>query len=210
MPATAYVLCCHDSFKWHVVKVHGEGCLLRLHRVWESGVDRQQVLECRKLMTQTAFEPGYTAVTKDGAEWIVKRGDIRLVGLDYMSIAIYDDLTGPHVALLTDVRALAATLSSFERDEGSWQRLPFVIHSNSLDGHSSPMKGAHARGKRPKCTQRAYWGNFEGTSAEQLSCHPDRHAGNFKVFRVCRRLYHWRAWCWRMWSQDCMSCSACP
>ena len=60
-------------------------------------------------MTQTAFEPGYTAVTKDGAEWIVKRGDIRLVGLDYMSIAIYDDLTGPHVALLIDVRALSAS-----------------------------------------------------------------------------------------------------
>ena len=103
-------------------------------------------------MTQTAFEPGYTAVTKDGAEWIVKRGDIRLVGLDYMSIAIYDDLTGPHVALLTDVRALAATWNSFQREEGSRQRLPFVSHWKSFDGHHSQMKGFHARGKRPNCT----------------------------------------------------------
>ena len=54
-------------------------------------------------MTQTAFDPSYTAVTKDGAEWIVKRGDIRLVGIDYISIAHYEDLKGPHVALLTDV-----------------------------------------------------------------------------------------------------------
>ena len=54
-------------------------------------------------MTQTAFDPSYTAVTKDGAEWIVKRGDIRLVGIDYISIAHYKDLKGPHVALLTDV-----------------------------------------------------------------------------------------------------------
>ena len=54
-------------------------------------------------MTQTAFDPSYTAVTKDGAEWIVKRGDIRLVGIDYISVAHYADLTGPHVALLTAV-----------------------------------------------------------------------------------------------------------
>ena len=54
-------------------------------------------------MTQTAFEPSYTGVTKDGAEWIVKRGDIRLVGIDYLSVALYEDLIGPHVALLTDV-----------------------------------------------------------------------------------------------------------
>ena len=54
-------------------------------------------------MTQTAFDPSYTAVTKDGAEWIVKRGDIRLVGIDYISVAHYADLTGPHVALLTEV-----------------------------------------------------------------------------------------------------------
>ena len=55
-------------------------------------------------MTQTAFDPSYTAVTKDGAEWIVKRGDIRLVGIDYISVAHYADLTGPHIALLTAVR----------------------------------------------------------------------------------------------------------
>ena len=61
------------------------------------------LLLCRKLMTQTAFEPSYTGVTKDGAEWIVKRGDIRLVGIDYLSVALYEDLIGPHIALLTDV-----------------------------------------------------------------------------------------------------------
>ncbi len=62
-------------------------------------------------MTQTAFEPSYTGVTKDGAEWIVKRGDIRLVGIDYLSVALYEDLVGPHIALLTDV--------SFPRPDGS-------------------------------------------------------------------------------------------
>ena len=61
------------------------------------------LVPCRKLMTQTAFEPSYTGVTKDGAEWIVKRGDIRLVGIDYLSVAPYEDLIGPHVVLLTDV-----------------------------------------------------------------------------------------------------------
>lgn len=55
-------------------------------------------------MTQTKFEPTYTAVTKDGAEWIVAHPNIRLVGIDYLSIAHYADLIGPHLVLLSEVR----------------------------------------------------------------------------------------------------------
>ena len=54
-------------------------------------------------MTQTKFEPTYTAVTKDGAEWIVAHPKIRLVGIDYLSIAHYADLIGPHIVLLSKV-----------------------------------------------------------------------------------------------------------
>ncbi len=57
-------------------------------------------------MTQTKFEPSYTAVTKDGAEWIVAHPSIRLVGIDYLSVAHYADLIGPHIVLLSDVRPL--------------------------------------------------------------------------------------------------------
>ena len=55
-------------------------------------------------MTKTRFEPTYTAVTKDGAEWIVAHPNIRLVGIDYLSIAHYADLIGPHIVLLSEVR----------------------------------------------------------------------------------------------------------
>ena len=54
-------------------------------------------------MKRTAFEPSYTAITKDGAEWIVQQGSIKLVGIDYLSVAHYADLIGPHVALLGQV-----------------------------------------------------------------------------------------------------------
>ena len=65
----------------------------------------QAIMTRRGLMKQTAFEPSYTAITKDGAEWIVRQGSIKLVGLDYLSVAHYADLIGPHVALLGQVRA---------------------------------------------------------------------------------------------------------
>ena len=55
-------------------------------------------------MTKTKFEPTYTAVTKDGAEWIVAHPNIRLVGIDYLSIAHYADLIEPHIVLLSEVR----------------------------------------------------------------------------------------------------------
>ncbi|KAK9915315.1 hypothetical protein WJX75_007506 [Coccomyxa subellipsoidea] len=56
----------------------------------------------KKLMTKTKFEPTYTAVTKDGAEWIVAHPNIRLVGIDYLSIAHYADLIEPHIVLLSE------------------------------------------------------------------------------------------------------------
>lgn len=80
----------------------------------------------RKLMHQQAFDTSYVAFTQvcrcrwkqqapfctqqpphqqDGAAWLVQhRPDVRLVGLDYLSVAIYEDVVGPHVALLGNVR----------------------------------------------------------------------------------------------------------
>lgn len=54
-------------------------------------------------MHKTPFIRDYTAMTTDGAKWILDRGDIWLVGIDYTSIAIYEDLKGPHLTLLPNV-----------------------------------------------------------------------------------------------------------
>lgn len=45
------------------------------------------------------FEPDFCAITADAAEWIVDRR-IRLVGIDYMSIQLYDDGPETHQTLL--------------------------------------------------------------------------------------------------------------
>jgi arylformamidase len=48
---------------------------------------------------QTDFDEGYVAVTADGAQWLVDHG-IRLIGVDYLSVAVHADTATPHHILL--------------------------------------------------------------------------------------------------------------
>ncbi|KAI4375970.1 hypothetical protein MLD38_013777 [Melastoma candidum] len=54
----------------------------------------------RGLMYKTAFDASYTGFTRDGARWLVDNTDIKLVGLDYLSVATYDDLIPSHLEFL--------------------------------------------------------------------------------------------------------------
>lgn len=63
-------------------------------------------------MHQRAFDSSWTAFTADGARWLVDHTDIRLIGIDYLSVATMADLTGPHDIILGAVRPL---MSSLER-----------------------------------------------------------------------------------------------
>jgi len=47
----------------------------------------------------TSFQTDFVAVTLDGAEWLVRRG-IRLVGVDYLSVAPYKNSRPTHEVLL--------------------------------------------------------------------------------------------------------------
>ena len=49
---------------------------------------------------QTEFQTDFVAITEDGAEWLVEHG-IRLVGVDYLSVAPYGDSVPTHRVLLT-------------------------------------------------------------------------------------------------------------
>jgi len=75
-----------------------------------SGVERiifKTLNTKRGLMHRTEFITNYTSLTEDGAQWILENTAIRLVGIDYTSVAAYEDLRGPHVVLLpNDVIAL--------------------------------------------------------------------------------------------------------
>ena len=48
---------------------------------------------------ETEFQPDFVAITEDGAEWLVARG-IQLVGVDYLSVAPYEDTVPTHRVLL--------------------------------------------------------------------------------------------------------------
>jgi arylformamidase len=48
---------------------------------------------------ETEFQEDFVAVTDDGAQWLVEHG-IQLVGVDYLSVAPYNDSTPTHRILL--------------------------------------------------------------------------------------------------------------
>jgi arylformamidase len=52
-----------------------------------------------ELWASGRFETGFLGVTEDGARWLVERG-VRLVGIDYLSIAPYGQSVPTHRALL--------------------------------------------------------------------------------------------------------------
>ena len=55
-------------------------------------------------MHQKAFESSYVGITRDGAEWLADNTDVELVGVDYLSVALYEDLPGAHMVFLPRVR----------------------------------------------------------------------------------------------------------
>lgn len=58
-------------------------------------------------MYKTPFETAYTALTGDGAQWVADAG-IKFVGIDYLSIARYEELATAHQNLMQAV-SLALT-----------------------------------------------------------------------------------------------------
>ncbi|KAI9181730.1 hypothetical protein LWI28_018003 [Acer negundo] len=52
----------------------------------------------RKLMFKEEFDTSYVGFMKDGARWLVENTDIKLVGIDYLSAAAFDDLVSAHIA----------------------------------------------------------------------------------------------------------------
>ncbi len=67
-----------------------------------------------------AFHPDYTALTADGAEYLVAHG-VRLVGNDYLSIAPYDDPGPTHRVLLNAGVVIIETLDLSAVPAGRYQ-----------------------------------------------------------------------------------------
>ncbi|XP_010943196.1 cyclase-like protein 3 isoform X1 [Elaeis guineensis] len=54
----------------------------------------------RKLMWKKEYHTDYVGFMKDGAQWLVDNTDIKLVGVDYLSVAAYADLIPSHLVFL--------------------------------------------------------------------------------------------------------------
>ncbi|KAL6964036.1 Cyclase-like protein 2 [Sarracenia purpurea var. burkii] len=54
----------------------------------------------RQLMRKKEFDTSYVGFMKDGAQWLVANTDIKLVGIDYLSVAAYADLIPSHLVFL--------------------------------------------------------------------------------------------------------------
>ncbi|XP_010057249.2 cyclase-like protein 2 [Eucalyptus grandis] len=54
----------------------------------------------RRLMYKKAFDTSYVGFMRDGAKWLVENTDIKLVGIDYLSVAAYDDAIPSHLVFL--------------------------------------------------------------------------------------------------------------
>ncbi|KAG6512276.1 hypothetical protein ZIOFF_030373 [Zingiber officinale] len=54
----------------------------------------------RRLMWKKEFDSSYVGFMKDGAQWLVDNTDVKLVGLDYLSVAAWDDMVPSHLVFL--------------------------------------------------------------------------------------------------------------
>ncbi|KAJ4965802.1 hypothetical protein NE237_017651 [Protea cynaroides] len=54
----------------------------------------------RQLMWKKEFDTSYVGFMKDGAKWLVENTEIQLVGIDYLSVAAFDDLIPSHLVFL--------------------------------------------------------------------------------------------------------------
>ncbi|XP_011088739.1 uncharacterized protein LOC105169883, partial [Sesamum indicum] len=54
----------------------------------------------RRLMYKKEFDTSYVGFMKDGAQWLADNTDIKLVGIDYLSVAAFADLIPAHLVFL--------------------------------------------------------------------------------------------------------------
>ncbi|EES04664.1 hypothetical protein BDA96_04G075600 [Sorghum bicolor] len=54
----------------------------------------------RKLMWTKEIDTSFVGFTEDGAQWLVDNTDIKLVGIDYLSVAAFDHLISAHLVFL--------------------------------------------------------------------------------------------------------------
>jgi arylformamidase len=85
------------------------------------------------LWAAPAFVEDFVAVTPDAAEALVERG-VRLVGIDYLSIAPFGDPTPTHEVLLRAGVAIVETLDLRAAEPGEWTLTCLPLRIPGADG----------------------------------------------------------------------------
>jgi len=82
---------------------------------------------------ERTFQEGFVAITADGAEWLVKR-DLRLIGMDYLSVAPFGDATATHQTLLRRGIVLLEGVNLSEVSAGRYDLYCLPLKLSKSDG----------------------------------------------------------------------------
>lgn len=75
---------------------------------------------CETSSTFIFKQSSFGVPNADGARWLTrKRPEVRLIGIDYLTIATYADLKGPHEELLDKVQWHSLPLCSSQEEQNS-------------------------------------------------------------------------------------------
>ncbi|XP_066389944.1 cyclase-like protein 4 [Miscanthus floridulus] len=69
----------------------------------------------RKLMWKKEFDTSYVGFMKDGAQWLVDNTDIKLVGVDYLSVGAFDECIPAHLVFLEKREVILVEALNLER-----------------------------------------------------------------------------------------------
>ncbi|XP_050209965.1 cyclase-like protein 2 [Mercurialis annua] len=94
----------------------------------------------RKLMFKKEFDSSYTGFMSDGAKWLVENTDIRLVGVDYLSVASYVDILPTHLVFLKNREVTPVEALKLDG-----------VKAGVYDLHCLPMRVLGADGSPTRC-----------------------------------------------------------
>lgn len=81
------------------------------------------------LFPRSNFKPDFSALTEDGAHWVAER-KLKLVGIDYLSIQLFDGDAETHTVLMNAGTVILESINLKDIVEGWYQLicLPLLIH----------------------------------------------------------------------------------
>lgn len=82
---------------------------------------------------ETAFHQDFVAITADGARWLAEHG-VRLAGVDYLSVAPFDDTSPTHQILLAAGVVVVEGLDLHEVEPGAYDLYCLPLKLVGSDG----------------------------------------------------------------------------